>query len=157
MGTDAGRSTQISKMLKLVLLCVVGVAVAQRQNNQGTRIFGLGGLLGGGAGFGGGSGGGFGGSGGFGGGSSTCRYWCRDHQSRYYCCESGNQAPSIPTIKPGSCPPRRPVCPNTRNQFRPPQPCSSDGSCAGVDKCCYDICLRESVCKPPQAGGFFGR
>ncbi|XP_064120292.1 glycine, alanine and asparagine-rich protein-like [Macrobrachium nipponense] len=57
-------------------------------------------------------------------------------------------------FKPGQCPPVRPACPPVRSHFGP-QPCNSDGNCSGVDKCCFDICLQQAVCKPPQGG--FGR
>merc|ERR1711931_384922 len=46
-------------------------------------------------------------------------------------------------------------CPPTRN-FAPPQPCRGDSFCNGIDKCCFDTCLREHVCKAPielTAGG----
>lgn len=80
---------------------------------------------------------------------STCRYWCRTPQGQAYCCENSNQAPSFAgVVKPGQCPPVRPVCPNTRS-FLPPATCSNDGACGGFDKCCFDTCLQEHVCKPP--------
>merc|ERR1711970_341283 len=63
-----------------------------------------------------------------------CRYWCRTPQGQAYCCENSNQAAS---------------CPPTRNFFGPPQTCSNDSRCLGVDKCCFDTCLQEHVCKPP--------
>ncbi|XP_063602361.1 uncharacterized protein LOC134778461 [Penaeus indicus] len=49
-------------------------------------------------------------------------------------------------FKPGRCPAVRPQCPNTR--FGGPQVCFNDFACAGSDKCCFDTCLRERVCKP---------
>merc|ERR1712183_1195065 len=120
MGIELRRSsphTQISKMMKLVLLCcLVGVVMSQSQ----------------------------------------CRYWCRNPQGQAYCCENNAQRPSaVVGTKRGTCPPVRPSCPPTRN-FLPPQTCSNDGSCAGIDKCCYDTCLAEHVCKRPQSlfGGF---
>merc|ERR1719167_1125913 len=139
-------------MLRLVLLCVVGVAVAQETTGtssantgtrssaggaQNTRFFGglvqgitsgLNQLAGGNR-----PGGFFPGVGnvqiGQGGISLTgqCNY-CRT-QWGYVCC------------KQGTCPVPRPSCPPTRN-FQPPQPCRGDGTCAGIDKCCFDTCLR---------------
>ncbi|XP_063841531.1 acanthoscurrin-1-like [Scylla paramamosain] len=80
---------------------------------------------------------------------STCRYWCKTPQGQAYCCEDSSQAPSFAgVVKPGVCPPVRPVCPNTRS-FQPPATCSNDGGCGGYDKCCFDTCLQEHVCKPP--------
>ncbi|CAL4171739.1 unnamed protein product [Meganyctiphanes norvegica] len=150
----------------VLCLAVLGLAVGQQQN---TRIFGLGNLLGGitssinrptGGGFGGGGfgGGGFGG-GNIGGGSSGCRYFCQTPQRQYYCCEQPGQSlggggGGFNSVKPGQCPPVRPQCPPTRG-FRPPSQCSSDSRCPGREKCCYDTCLRHQTCKPPQ-GGFFG-
>nr|XP_027229424.1 epsin-like [Penaeus vannamei]QOL09974.1 type VI crustin cruVI [Penaeus vannamei] len=49
-------------------------------------------------------------------------------------------------FKPGRCPAVRPQCPNTR--FGRPQVCFNDFACAGSDKCCFDTCLGERVCKP---------
>merc|ERR1712014_478339 len=46
--------------------------------------------------------------GGYGGSSSgSCRYWCRTPQGQAYCCEGGNEVASLPTVKPGQCPPVR--------------------------------------------------
>ncbi|KAK7087037.1 hypothetical protein SK128_016990 [Halocaridina rubra] len=120
--------------------------------------------------FGPGIGGGFGGVGGFnpgiGGGflpgigagigvSQTCRYWCRTPEGQAYCCEGNEQPQSAVGVKPGFCPPVRPVCPPVRN-FAPPSTCSNDFACSGVDKCCYDRCLVEHICKPPIGSGGFG-
>merc|ERR1712002_274288 len=92
---------------------------------------------------------------------ASCRYWCRTPQGQAYCCEDGARPPSVVTVKPGRCPPVRPTCPPVRNFGGPPQTCSNDGSCAGYDKCCFDTCLQEHVCKPPHnpnpfGGGFGG-
>jgi len=84
--------------------------------------------------------------------SSGCRYWCRTPQGQAYCCEGTNQSQSFVGVKPGNCPPVRPVCPPTRN-FGPPSPCSNDGSCSGVDKCCFDTCLQQHTCKAPLGFG----
>ena len=94
---------------------------------------------------------------GFGGGvakpSSGCRYWCRTPQGQAYCCEGENEPQSaVGIVKPGRCPPVRPVCPPTRS-FGPPQTCSNDGACGGFDKCCFDTCLQEHVCKAPLGYG----
>ena len=80
--------------------------------------------------------------------SSSCRYWCQTPQRQYYCCESSNQSLSPVGQKPGKCPPIRPVCPPTR--LGPPKTCLNDYSCRGSDKCCFDTCLRQRVCKPCQ-------
>jgi len=79
--------------------------------------------------------------------SGSCRYWCRTPQGQAYCCEGGNEVASLPTVKPGQCPPVRPQCPPTRN-FRPPQQCSNDSRCPGAEKCCFDTCLQHHTCKP---------
>ncbi|XP_064116424.1 PE-PGRS family protein PE_PGRS16-like [Macrobrachium nipponense] len=85
--------------------------------------------------------------------TSTCRYWCRTPQGQVYCCENANQPQSfVGIVKPGQCPPVRPACPPFRS-FGPPITCSSDGACGGIDKCCYDVCLEEHVCKPPLGIG----
>nr|XP_027209463.1 uncharacterized protein LOC113802964 [Penaeus vannamei] len=68
---------------------------------------------------------------------------------------AASEAPYV-CCKPGSCPPVRPTCPQVRD-FAPPTPCSSDFQCFGTDKCCYDSCLQETVCKPPLGIGGFGR
>ncbi|XP_068231861.1 pupal cuticle protein Edg-91-like [Palaemon carinicauda] len=104
-------------------------------------------------GFGGGINPGFGG--GFGGVSQTCRRWCRTPEGQAYCCESNNEPETLPFVKPGQCPPVRPQCPPVRS-FAPPQTCSNDSKCGGVDKCCFDRCLEEHVCKPPVGSGGFG-
>ena len=85
--------------------------------------------------------------------SSGCRYWCRTPQGQAYCCEGENEPQSaVGIVKPGRCPPVRPVCPPTRS-YGPPQTCSNDGSCGGFDKCCFDTCLQEHVCKAPLGYG----
>lgn len=84
--------------------------------------------------------------------SGGCRFWCRTPKNQVYCCEDAN-APQNPVgVKAGVCPAARPACPPTRS-LGPPPPCSNDGSCVGVDKCCYDTCLKEHTCKPPQGFG----
>merc|ERR1711942_503457 len=138
----------------------------RRQNNNRSFFGGLGNLLGAGVGalIGGALGGGvrpprpgFGGvNPGFGGPvTGGCRYWCRTPFGQRYCCENSNQGQGgfLPFTKPGQCPPVRPSCPPTRNFIGPPQTCSSDSRCPGVDKCCFDTCLQEHVCKPPQGFG----
>ncbi|XP_042868304.1 glycine-rich protein 2-like [Penaeus japonicus] len=105
--------------------------------------FGTGGF--GSAGFGSGNFGGL--SGGYG-GSSSCRYWCRTPSNQYYCCGNTGQSSNIVAVHRGRCPQVRPFCPGTRNGA--PRPCSNDGTCSRLDKCCYDICLGQHVCKPAQ-------
>ncbi|XP_050726117.1 uncharacterized protein LOC127003452 [Eriocheir sinensis] len=86
---------------------------------------------------------------------STCRHWCRTPQNQAYCCEDAREVPSlVGVVKPGRCPPVRPVCPPTRSFQQPPATCSNDGRCGGFDKCCFDTCLQEHVCKPPFGFGF---
>merc|ERR1712179_101162 len=92
---------------------------------------------------------GYGVGGGLGSSSGSCRYWCRTPQGQAYCCEGGNEVASLPTLKPGQCPPVRPQCPPTRLGFRPPQQCSNDSRCPGVEKCCFDTCLQHHTCKAP--------
>ncbi|XP_068227551.1 elastin-like [Palaemon carinicauda] len=91
------------------------------------------------------------------GSSQTCRRWCRTPEKQVYCCEQNHEPETLPIVKPGQCPPVRPQCPPVRSG--PPQTCSNDSKCFGVDKCCFDRCLEEHVCKPPQnSGGFpYGR
>nr|ACU25385.1 crustin 4 [Panulirus japonicus] len=149
-------------MLRLVLLCVLGLAVGQ-EDKKDTRFFGggVGSVLGG-------VHGGVHGvvpgvvpgvsPGVVPGQSSSCRYWCRTPQGQAYCCENASRPSGPVGTKPGRCPPVRPNCPPVRTFGGPPQTCSNDYSCAGSDKCCYDTCLREHVCKPPQYTGVpFGR
>ncbi|XP_076040757.1 uncharacterized protein LOC143025066 [Oratosquilla oratoria] len=81
---------------------------------------------------------------------STCRYWCKTPEGAAYCCEGSNRPTGPVTVKPGFCPPVRPVCPPVRSFQGPPVTCSSDGSCGGADKCCFDRCLGEHVCKAPE-------
>ncbi|KAK7078796.1 hypothetical protein SK128_013928 [Halocaridina rubra] len=92
-----------------------------------------------------------------------CRYFCKGPHGRYVCCEiPGQSLGQTPinvhsvgfgffgVIKPGYCPPIRPVCPGLK-QF--PVPCTSDVQCAGLDKCCFDTCLEHHTCKPPIGFG----
>ncbi|XP_071533049.1 uncharacterized protein [Panulirus ornatus] len=139
-------------MMKLVLLCVVlGLALGQDDDKKDTRFFGGGGGVVAGV---------PGVHGGFPeapgiypdnlpGQGSSCRYWCRTPQGQAYCCENASNPSGPVGTKPGRCPPVRPNCPPVRN-FGGPQTCSNDYSCAGSDKCCYDTCLGEHVCKAPQ-------
>ncbi|XP_037772451.1 uncharacterized protein LOC119568128 isoform X2 [Penaeus monodon] len=69
-----------------------------------------------------------------------------------------NGAPFVvgfaPLIKPGHCPPLRAHCLPGYPQylrttaFLPAQVCAGDFDCPENNKCCFDICLNESVCKP---------
>ncbi|XP_076048425.1 uncharacterized protein LOC143029597 [Oratosquilla oratoria] len=81
---------------------------------------------------------------------ATCRYWCKTPEGAAYCCEGSNRPTGPLTVKPGFCPPVRPVCPPVRSFPGPPVTCSNDGSCGGADKCCFDRCLGEHVCKAPE-------
>ena len=110
--------------------------------------------------------GGFGGQqGGFGGGqvrpqTATCRYWCKTPEGANYCCESNNKAPKpdfgSQVVKPGSCPVVRAECPIRSGGFQPPRDCSKSGDCPGADRCCYDRCLQQHVCKAPVYNNFQG-
>ncbi|XP_076040699.1 uncharacterized protein LOC143024997 [Oratosquilla oratoria] len=82
---------------------------------------------------------------------ATCRYWCKTPEGQAYCCEGSNRPTGPVTVKPGFCPPVRPVCPPVRTFPGPPVTCSNDGSCDGADKCCFDRCLEEHVCKAPES------
>ncbi|XP_076058503.1 uncharacterized protein LOC143035518 [Oratosquilla oratoria] len=82
-------------------------------------------------------------------GSSRCRYWCKTPENQYYCCEDNNQPIRPVQEKFGTCPPVRLECPQTRIATGPPLTCSNDGSCPVSDKCCFDVCLKEHVCKLP--------
>ncbi|XP_069993245.1 uncharacterized protein [Penaeus vannamei] len=146
----------------LVLCALVSLSAGQTRitNNRGFGYSGgSSGSFGGGlvsGGFGGGGfgnagfgSGGFGGlSGGYGGGSSSCRYWCRTPLNQYYCCGNTGQSSNLVAVHRGRCPQVRPYCPGTRDG--PPRPCSNDGDCSWLDKCCYDTCLGQHVCKPAQ-------
>ncbi|XP_027208052.2 PE-PGRS family protein PE_PGRS3-like [Penaeus vannamei] len=117
-----------------------------------------------GGGFPGGIGGGFPGGigGGFPGGfpsatapPATCRRWCRTPEQQVYCCESAFEPEAPVGTKPLDCPQVRPTCPPTRFGGQPVT-CSSDYKCGGLDKCCFDRCLAEHVCKPPSFYSQFG-
>ncbi|XP_066974005.1 uncharacterized protein [Macrobrachium rosenbergii] len=119
----------------------------------GGGIFPEGGVVGGGGYSGGGIGGGPGGI--LPGGvnpPATCRYWCRTPEGQAYCCESDQELEGPVGVKIGNCPRVRPQCPPVRFGGAPTT-CSNDFKCAGADKCCYDVCLEEHVCKPQS---YFG-
>merc|ERR1719317_1173119 len=109
-----------STYLLIASACLAFASASQKPNKRffgGLDSNGFGGV-GGGLGVGGGYGigGGLGGVGSLGGvaSSGSCRYWCRTPQGQSYCCESGQDLPSLPSVKPGQCPPVRPQCPPTR-------------------------------------------
>lgn len=58
-----------------------------------------------------------------------------------------------PLVKPGQCPPLRTHClPGYSQDLRkvgsfPAQVCGADFDCPGTNKCCFDVCLNEAVCK----------
>ncbi|XP_027227947.2 uncharacterized protein [Penaeus vannamei] len=84
-------------------------------------------------------------------GQGSCKYWCRSPENQYYCCDRGNNQGqgNYPGSKPGFCPAVRDVCPPTRFGVGRPIQCAHDGQCYGTsDKCCFDRCLGEHVCKP---------
>ncbi|XP_042219313.1 41 kDa spicule matrix protein-like [Homarus americanus] len=84
--------------------------------------------------------------------SSGCRNWCRTDKGQAYCCETASEPESPFSIKFGMCPPRRPACLDVRS-VGPPSSCSSDGTCSGIEKCCFDVCLQQHTCKPPRGFG----
>ncbi|CAL4114881.1 unnamed protein product [Meganyctiphanes norvegica] len=160
----------LSSFRILLVATIVTAAIAGDTRYYGSNLggagLGLGGSVGAGHGLGGVGVGGIGGIGGIGGlgvvgiggvgvggsygsSSGSCRYWCRTPQGQAYCCEDGNEVASLPTVKPGQCPPVRPQCPPTRAGFRPPQQCSNDSRCPGTEKCCFDTCLQHHTCKAP--------
>ncbi|KAL7634810.1 UNVERIFIED_CONTAM: hypothetical protein RMT77_015186 [Armadillidium vulgare] len=89
-------------------------------------------------------------------GHSECRYWCKNDRSQFYCCENSDDRPGPVGEKKGRCPQVRPSCPGLGATFSGPKTCSNDYSCPGRDKCCYDVCLKLSVCKPSERGGHKG-
>ncbi|XP_042882152.1 keratin, type I cytoskeletal 10-like [Penaeus japonicus] len=82
-------------------------------------------------------------------GPSECRYWCKTPEDQAYCCETAQEPESPVGTKFLECPDVRPTCPQGL-RAGPPVPCSNDYKCAGFDKCCYDRCLQQHVCKPPS-------
>ncbi|XP_042882157.1 uncharacterized protein LOC122259453 [Penaeus japonicus] len=85
-------------------------------------------------------------------GPSQCRYWCKTPENQAYCCETNLEPEGPVGTKPLGCPIVRPTCPVGLRSQRPIL-CSNDYKCFGADKCCFDRCLQEHVCKPPS---FFG-
>jgi len=77
---------------------------------------------------------------------SNCRYWCKTPEGQAYCCEGNNQPLINDEFRPGFCPPVRKECP-TRIFAGPPQTCSKHGDCSLTNRCCFDRCLEEHVCK----------
>ncbi|XP_068244081.1 RNA-binding protein 12-like [Palaemon carinicauda] len=91
---------------------------------------------------------------GYPGASGTCKYWCRTPEGQAYCCDQGNNGGNFPIVRRGYCPPVRPLCPPTRFGG-PPINCAHDNDCGNnSDKCCFDRCLEQHVCKPAQGIGF---
>ncbi|XP_018011791.1 ctenidin-1 [Hyalella azteca] len=72
-------------------------------------------------------------------GAGGCKHFCKSPTGKYVCCPTNGP-------KPGECPPVRPTCP----RINAPKLCITDFECFGVDKCCFDNCLKERVCKPPH-------
>merc|ERR1739842_146368 len=73
---------------------------------------------------------------------SVCQFWC-NRGGQYVCCENSQQA------HPGRCPVPRPQCPPVRLGLgQGPQTCNLDIDCPIQNKCCYDTCLKDRVCKP---------
>ena len=86
---------------------------------------------------------------------SHCVYFCKTPRGQFFCCDSGDNGSGPPVVHPGRCPPLRPQCPDTRQRSLPTS-CAHDGQCPYRSKCCYDACLRWTVCKPAQFGGGTG-
>ncbi|XP_063611450.1 uncharacterized protein LOC134785097 [Penaeus indicus] len=87
---------------------------------------------------------------------ATCRRWCRTPEDAVYCCEDKYEPEAPVGTKPLDCPDVRDTCPPVRTlQEQGPVRCSSDFKCGGFDKCCFDRCLGEHVCKPPSFYSFF--
>jgi len=106
--------------------------------------------------------------------SLGCSYWCKTPEGSVYCCQEGASNPNAPInsgggfggfghigsrddardVHPGNCPIVRRQCPNTRFGL-PPRKCAYDGACLKSEKCCFDRCLNEHVCKG-IVGGFGG-
>lgn len=66
----------------------------------------------------------------------SCEFFCENAFGDTVCCD-----------KPGFCPAVRLECPRVTV---PPQVCVNDIDCPFDNKCCFDICLCQRVCKPPQ-------
>ncbi|XP_076051007.1 uncharacterized protein LOC143031268 [Oratosquilla oratoria] len=82
-----------------------------------------------------------------------CIKWCHTPLNVVYCCAHPGPGDSFPGVKPGSCPPIRYQCSQHRVQNSDPQICTHDGNCRGSEKCCYDTCWKEHVCKLPNSSG----
>ncbi|XP_037081493.1 uncharacterized protein LOC119102235 [Pollicipes pollicipes] len=84
--------------------------------------------------------------------SRSCTYWCKTPTNRFYCCDDTpiTHRPPVDQGHQGTCPPVRPFCPRRSLQSVGPRPCRSDFQCGRADKCCYDVCLKQRVCKPAQ-------
>lgn len=48
------------------------------------------------------------------------------------------------------CPPTRDNCPRSFYWSDSPEICGQDGHCGSDEKCCYDICIEEKICKPSE-------
>ncbi|KAK3869250.1 hypothetical protein Pcinc_025427 [Petrolisthes cinctipes] len=66
-----------------------------------------------------------------------CKFFCNNKFGVSECCE-----------RPGFCPAVRPSCPRLAAA---PQICINDIDCNQPSKCCFDVCLCKSVCKPSQS------
>ncbi|CAL4093116.1 unnamed protein product [Meganyctiphanes norvegica] len=78
-----------------------------------------------------------------------CVRWCKDDQSRSYCCHDGNRPILDSEVHPGTCPPIRKECTDAL-RINSPQICSDDAECGFYSKCCFDKCLDHHTCKPGQ-------
>ncbi|XP_042230768.1 uncharacterized protein LOC121872154 [Homarus americanus] len=54
----------------------------------------------------------------------------------------------------GECPPSRAFCPGARSKFPHLSLCKTDYDCVESDKCCYDACLKNYVCKTAVGGRY---
>nr|ABW82154.1 crustin-like protein [Penaeus monodon] len=87
---------------------------------------------------------------------ASCRRWCETPENAFYCCESRYEPEAPVGTKILDCPKVRDTCPPVRFlAVEQPVPCSSDYKCGGLDKCCFDRCLGQHVCKPPSFYEFF--
>jgi len=81
-----------------------------------------------------------------------CARFCRQPNGQYGCCNSAAES------HPGECPVPRPSCPPVRNFGVGPQACNIDIDCPFPNKCCWDTCLTQKVCKAANqfVGNVFG-
>lgn len=84
--------------------------------------------------------------------TTHCVYFCKTSRGEFFCCGRGDSGARRPEVHSGRCPAVRPECPNTSTR-EIPRSCAHDGQCDRRSKCCYDVCLKWTVCKPAQRRG----